>query len=69
MIIVHHLISTVKPLIKGQPGSLRRTLPISPIVYNYVIHFQLPKIGQPPYKGQNGWSQSVLYLEFSTVHH
>ncbi len=25
--------------------------------------FQLPKRGQPLYKEQNGWSQSVLYLE------
>ncbi len=28
-----------------------------------IYTFQLPKRGQPPYKGQNSWPQSVLYLE------
>ena len=50
------------PLKKGTTF-LQSTLPISPKVYNYAIHFQLLKRGQPPYKGQNGWSQSVLYSE------
>ncbi len=28
---------------------------------------QLPKRGQSPYKGQNGWFQSVLYSEVPTI--
>ncbi len=27
------------------------------------IHFEPPKRGQPIYKGQNAWSQDVLYME------
>ena len=27
------------------------------------IHFEPPKRGQPLYKGQNAWSQGVLYVE------
>ncbi len=27
------------------------------------IHFELPKRGQPLYKGQDVWSQGVLYME------
>ena len=38
-----------------------------------LIHFQPPKRGQLPYKGQNGLSQRVLYSEvpmylFSIIH-
>ncbi len=41
--------------------SLQGTLPISQKrIYDT---FQLLKRGQPPYNGQNGWSQSVLYSE------
>ncbi len=27
------------------------------------IHFEPPKRGQPPYKGQDAWSQCVFYME------
>ncbi len=32
------------------------------------IHFEPPKRGQPLYKGQDAWSQVVLYNGGSTVH-
>ncbi len=31
-------------------------------LHNY-LHFELPKRGQPLYKGQYAWSQGVLYME------
>ncbi len=43
--------------------SLQGTLPISLKLYNLCNTFQLPKRGQPPYKGENVWSQCVLYSE------
>ncbi len=35
------------------------------------IHFEPPKRGQPLYKGQNAWSQGVLYMEvplYTNIH-
>ncbi len=57
---------------KAEKGtsSLQGTLSISPTVYfcMELIHFQLLKRGQPLYKGQNGWSQSVFYsLKFILI--
>ena len=36
----------------------------------FTIHFGPPKRGQPLYKGQDAWSQGVLYMEdpLTTVH-
>ncbi len=31
--------------------------------YILTIHVEPPKKGQPLYKGQNSWSQGVLYME------
>ncbi len=46
------------PLRKGQP--LYKGHSPYPFCIE-LIHFQLPKRGQPPYKEQNGWPQSALY--------
>ncbi len=56
---------TVEPLIKDSPI---KGQPLYKGHFQYPYKcicntFQLPKRGQPPYKGQNCWSQSVLYSE------
>ena len=65
---VHWNLYNKGPFKKGTT-SLQRTLPIFPKVYKlklsnipYIL-FSTSERGQPPYKGQNGWSQSVLYSE------
>ena len=32
------------------------------------VHFEPPKRGQPLYKGQDAWSQGVLYMEVPSLY-
>ncbi len=63
--------NTVEPLIKDL---LRKGQPLYKGHFQYPQEcicntFQPPKRGQPPYKGQNGWSQRVPYLEVQLYMH
>ncbi len=67
-VIICTCATTVEPPIKdllrkGQPLYEGHSISPTPTVYSYIklLHFQLPKRGQSPYKGQNDWAQPVLY--------
>ncbi len=63
MKVYHHYIGTL-PMRKGQPLYKGHFPYPQWCILPYGVNtFQLPKRGQPPYKGQNGWSQRVLYSE------